>query len=198
MKQLAQGIINEHIQVAGNNYYPGYVIKGGEKNLMIEAGMNLMGPLYVRDVGRILGSPDLLDFLFVTHSHYDHLGAVPYIKRMIPSLAAGAHSRVGVLMHKASVLAMMNSLSEVQRAFFKDITGDEDVTITSLETEYIIKQGDEIDLGGLTCRVYEVPGHTRDSLAFFIPEIGALFPGEAAGLPEGKTGSGVHVSFLTS
>jgi len=198
MKQLATGRINDHIHVAGNPYYPGYVIQGREKSLMVEAGMNLMGPLYIKDVNAILGDSQKLDFLFVTHSHYDHLGAVPYLKRMIPGLGFGAHERVSSLMHKDSVIAMMNRLSDVQRGFFKDITADEDVTITSMETEYILKEGDEISLGGLTCLVYYMPGHTRDSLAFYFPEIMAIFIGEAAGVPESREGKGIQVCFLSS
>ena len=198
MKQLATGRINDHIHVAGNPYYPGYVIQGREKSLMVEAGMNLMGPLYIKDVNAILGDSQKLNFLFVTHSHYDHLGAAPYMKRMIPGLGLGAHERVSSLMHKDSVIAMMNRLSDVQRGFFKDITTDEDVTITSMKTDYILKEGDEIDLGGLTCRVYEVPGHTRDSLAFYFPEIRAIFIGEAAGVPESREGNGIQVCFLSS
>ena len=198
MKQLATGRINDHIHVAGNPYYPGYVIQGREKSLMVEAGMNLMGPLYIKDVNAILGDSQKLNFLFVTHSHYDHLGAVPYMKRMIPGLGLGAHERVSSLMRKDSVITMMNRLSDVQRGFFKDIITDEDVTITSMETEYILKEGDEINLGGLTCRVYEAPGHTRDSLAFYFPEIRAIFIGEAAGIPESREGNGIQVCFLSS
>jgi glyoxylase-like metal-dependent hydrolase (beta-lactamase superfamily II) len=117
---------------------------------------------------------------------------------MIPGLGLGAHERVSSLMHKDSVIAMMNRLSDVQRGFFKDITTDEDVTITAMETEYILKEGDEIGLGGLTCRVYEVPGHTRDSLAFYFPEMRAIFIGEAAGVPENREGNGIQVCFLSS
>ncbi len=179
MKQYAHGRINDHIHVAGNPYYPGYVMQGTEKNLMIEAGMILMGPLYVKDVDAILGD-------------------VPYLKRMIPGLGFGAHERVSSLMLKGSVIAMMNRLSDIQRGFFQDITGDEDVTITPLETEHVLKDGDEIGLGGLTCLVHEVPGHTKDSLAFYFPEIRAVFTGEAAGVPEGREGTGIQACFLTS
>jgi glyoxylase-like metal-dependent hydrolase (beta-lactamase superfamily II) len=198
MKQLATGRINDHIHVAGNPYYPGYVMQGSEKSLMVEAGMNLMGPLYMKDVNAILGDSQKLDFLFVTHSHYDHLGAVPYLKRMIPGLVLGAHERVSALMRKDSVIAMMNRLSDAQRGFFKDITTDEDVTITPMETEHVLKEGDEIGLGGLTCRVYEVPGHTKDSLAFYFPEIRAIFTGEASGHLEGKEGNSIQACFLSS
>jgi glyoxylase-like metal-dependent hydrolase (beta-lactamase superfamily II) len=50
----------------------------------------------------------------------------------------------------------------------------------------------------VTCEVYEVPGHTGDSLAFYIPEIRALFPGEACGIPEGDKDAHVQVEFLSS
>jgi glyoxylase-like metal-dependent hydrolase (beta-lactamase superfamily II) len=43
-----------------------------------------------------------------------------------------------------------------------------------------------------------VPGHTGDSLAFFIPEIRALFAGEACGIPESDKDSQVQVEFLSS
>ncbi|HNY64832.1 MAG TPA: MBL fold metallo-hydrolase [Deltaproteobacteria bacterium] len=198
MKRLATGSINEHLAVGGNVAYPGYVIKGGSRNLMIEAGLNLLGPLYLQSLGEILGSPERLDYLFVTHSHYDHLGAVPFLKRAIPGLALGAHERVAGLMRKESVLGLMNRLSEVQRPLFGDIAGDEDLAIGPVEFGLNLRDGDVIDLGGLTCRVYEVPGHTKDSLAFYIPELGTLFSGEAAGVPQGPEGMEPQVCFLTS
>ncbi len=198
MKQLAAGTINEFISVAGNAYYPGYLIRGGRKNLMIEAGLNLLGPLYCASVEEVLGSRDLLDYLFITHSHYDHLGAAHYLKRHIPGLVTGAHERVAPLLRKESVLAMMNRLSDIQRVLFQDIAGEEDLCIRPMEIDISLKEGDEIDLGGITCRVYEVPGHTRDSLAFFIPEIRALFSGEAAGVPQGEDADDLQVEFLAS
>ncbi len=198
MKRLAAGSITEFISVAGNSFYPDYVIKGRRKNLMIEAGLNLMGPLYCRSLDEILGSRDLLDYLFITHSHYDHLGAAHYLKRLIPQLAIGAHERVAPLLQKESVLALMSRLSEIQRELFRDIAGDEDLSIRPVEIELSLKEGDEIDLGGISCRVYEVPGHTKDSLAYFIPQIRALFSGEAAGVPQGMDADDPQVEFLSS
>jgi glyoxylase-like metal-dependent hydrolase (beta-lactamase superfamily II) len=198
MKLLANGKINDRISVAANLSYPGYVVKGDDKNMMIEAGMNLLGPLYLKSIEEILGNRNRLNYLFITHSHYDHLGAAHYLKQKIPNLVIGAHERIAPLLKKESVLAMMNRLSEIQRPFFKDIAGDEDLAIKPTEFDLALKEGDEFDLGGLTCRVYEVPGHTRDSLAYYIPEIKALFPGEAAGVPQGMDGNEAQVEFLAS
>ena len=198
MKQLAKGRINEHITVATDMMYPGFIIKGKTKNAMIEGGFNLLSPLYLSQIREILGDSDRLDYLFITHSHYDHLGAAAYLKRHIPGMKTAAHERVAPLLMKESVLAMMNRLSEIQRGLFGSIAGSEDLAIRPMEIDLSVKEGDEFDLGGLHVRVHEVPGHTRDSLAYFIPEIGALFPGEAAGVPEGREGDGAQVEFLAS
>ncbi|MBN2077386.1 MAG: MBL fold metallo-hydrolase [Spirochaetes bacterium] len=198
MKKLARGAINEQITAVANPVYPGYLVRGEGKNLMIEAGMNLMAPLYLQSIGDLLGDPGKLDYLFITHSHYDHLGAAPYLMSHIPGLRLGAHERVGELLAKESVLAMMNRLSEIQRPLFGEIAGEEDLRIRPVAVDCVLRDGDEFDLGGVTCRVYETPGHTRDSLSFYLPETGVLFPGEAAGVPQGKRGEGVQVEFLSS
>jgi 2-aminobenzoylacetyl-CoA thioesterase len=198
MIQYAQGTITDRIAVAANPMYPAYVIRGGGKNLMIDAGINLMGPLYYKSLGEILGAPEELHYLFLTHSHYDHLGSMPYLKRKLPGLAVGGSPLITGLLRKESVLAMMGRLSEIQRGLFAEITGDEDVSLESAAIDMPLAEGDLVDLGDCTCRVLEVPGHTRDSLAYYIPEYGALFPGEAAGVPLGAEEIAVHPEFLSS
>lgn len=198
MKRFTSKIINDQITVIGNTFYPCYLIQGSRKNLLIDSGINLIGPVYLHLLDNVLGNKNLLDYLFLTHSHYDHVGSSAYLKRIIPTLVIGAHTRIAPLLQKESALAMMNDLSDVQRAHFTDIVGTEDVRIAPITVDLPFKEGDEIDLGGLTCRVYEVPGHTRDSLAYFIPEISALFSGEAAGVPEGENNHEPQVEFLSS
>ena len=198
MKLRANGDFGEWITVAGNHFYPGYIIKGRKKRLMIDAGINLMGPAYIASLEKIFGDANALDYVFATHSHFDHLGAIPYLKRKLPSLQAGAAGRVATLMKKQSVLDLMTTLSELQRFFFQDTVGNEDVHIEPVDFEIHLKEGDRLDLGGVTCEVYDVPGHTGDSLAFFIPEIRALFAGEAYGIPEGDKDGEVQVEFLSS
>jgi glyoxylase-like metal-dependent hydrolase (beta-lactamase superfamily II) len=46
--------------------------------------------------------------------------------------------------------------------------------------------GEILSLGDREIRVVATPGHTRDSLSFYIPDLELLLPGEAMGVPDLK------------
>lgn len=199
MIRKAMGEIEGPIQAAGHYIYPGYMIKGGQKNLLIEAGVNILGPAYLKEIQSFFGGTHLLDYSFVTQSHYDHLGALPYLKRAIPEVIIGASPRVAPLLQKEKVISTMNFFSAQLWDYFKKEMSpcSENIGITPFPVDLELKEGDVIDLGELHCEVYETPGHTRDHLSFFIPELSMLFPGEALGNPAGD-GAQVKVEFVTS
>ncbi|MGV8057513.1 MAG: MBL fold metallo-hydrolase [Smithellaceae bacterium] len=198
MNHEAKGQIHERIMAISDSWYPAYIVRGDKKNMMIDAGLNLLGPRYLTAIREIFRDTGHLHYLFLTHSHYDHIGSAPYLKRHIPGLTIGAHEKVAGLLGKPSVLEMMNRLSGNHIEFLKYNTQGEDLAVQPFEIDHLLKQGDEFDLGGLTCRVYELPGHTRDSLAFYFPEIKALFPSEACGMLQGKARNIMQVEFLAS
>lgn len=199
MIRKAIGSVTKEVSAAGHYIYPGYMIRGSSKNLMIEAGINILGPVYLENIGQFFGDENLLDLIFVTQSHYDHLGALPYLKRLLPHLKIGAAPRVRDLMQNPKVLSTMNFLSDA----LCDYVGNdmpatqEDTTIRAIAFDMGLREGDVIDLGGISCHVYETPGHTRDHLSFYLPELSILFPGEALGNPAGD-GTEVKVEFVTS
>ncbi len=194
----AEGRFGKHISVAGDMSYPAYVIAGSKANVMVDAGLNCCGPLYLRSLDAILGDRQRLDMVFLTHSHYDHLGAVPYLRRTIPALKIGAHPYIETLLKKQSVLDRMTALGDIQRAAYADSVGDADVRLEPVVLDYRLSDGDSFDLGGLTFVAYETPGHTRDSMSYYIPEERALFAGEAIGVPQGFDALKPQVEFLSS
>jgi len=199
MKQQAKGQIHERIIAIPNAWYPAYIVRGDTKNMMIDGGVNLLGHRYFTSIQEIFhGDATQLHCLFLTHSHYDHIGSAYYLKRHIPGLQTGAHERVAGLLQKPPVLDMMNRLSGNHVELLKYNPAGEDLKLNSFEVDIPLKQGDEFDLGGLTCHVYETPGHTRDALSFYFPEIRTLFPGEACGVLQGETGTDMQVEFLSS
>jgi glyoxylase-like metal-dependent hydrolase (beta-lactamase superfamily II) len=198
MKRPASGRVHERITAIATTSYPAYIVRGETKSLMIDSGVNLMRPFYLAEIRRMFGDGGRPDYLFFTHSHYDHVGSGDYLKRHLPGLRLGAHERTAALVRKPSALETMNHLSASHLELREYNLAGEDVTLHPFEIDIVLKQGDEIDLGGLTCRVYEVPGHTRDSLAFYFPEIEALFPGDACGVLRTGTDDLLQVEFVAS
>ena len=47
MRRIAEGKINKNIEICGHPTYPGYVVKDGCASMLIEAGLNLIGPSYL-------------------------------------------------------------------------------------------------------------------------------------------------------
>jgi glyoxylase-like metal-dependent hydrolase (beta-lactamase superfamily II) len=195
----AKGDINHRIAIIGHPVYPGYVLKTQHINVMIEAGLSFLGPAYLQSLTTVIGDYKNLDCLLVTHSHYDHMGALPYLARQIPNLDTAGPGLFNYLMQRESVLNTMNSLSAQLKDYFRDIfAGDgQDVKITATTLKTVLKEGDRFHWGDLSLEVFETPGHTKDHLSFFIPEMGILFPGEALGNPAGD-GRQVKVEFVSS
>jgi 2-aminobenzoylacetyl-CoA thioesterase len=198
MKRPAEGQIHERITAIAIVDYPAYIVRGDHKTLMIDSGINHLGPLYLALIKEVLGDAGRPDYLFFTHSHYDHIGSGDYLKRHLPGLLLGAHERVAGLARKPSALDLMNRLSASHDELLAYNPAGEDVTLRPFDIDIVLKQGDVVDLGGLTCVVYETPGHTRDSLSFYFPEIGALFAGDACGVLRIGEGDPLQVEFVAS
>ncbi len=146
---------------------------------------------------KITGEERLPGYLFITHSHWDHCGSMPYLKRSIPGLQVCGHHSIPALLKKESVIKHIRLFNEMIIDDSK--TGNpEGMKFDFTEFDMTLREGDTIDLGDARCIAYETPGHTKDSMSYYIPEYGILFPGEAIGVPEGKDGEGVQVEFLNS
>ena len=198
MKSPALGHVHERIIALATPFYPAYLVRGETHTLVIDSGVNLVGPRYLAEIARESEKAALPTYLLLTHSHYDHVGAASYLQQHLPGLKIAAHERVAGLVQKPSALDTMNRLSASHTELLDFNPAGEDLALRPFSIDMLLRHGDEIGLGGLTCRVYETPGHTRDSLAFYFPEIGALFPGDACGVLRDGAGTELQVEFVSS
>ncbi|MDI9569753.1 MAG: MBL fold metallo-hydrolase [Pseudomonadota bacterium] len=178
----SRGRLQEFIHAIGAAELPGYLVTGAMP-VLFDAGMTFMGPLYMAELKEILTDSNLPRRLFLTHSHFDHAGASPYLKRRIPGLKIGAAAAAAETFRKPRAVELIRDLSAPWEEKYRFLAEGEDIAFSGLEIDLLLEDGMELELGaGLTCRVIATPGHTRDSLSFYLPELKALIAGEAVGV----------------
>lgn len=181
MIKESTGKISDDFYALGNPALPAYLLRGASP-VLFDSGMTFMGPIYLRDLKKYLGDPIRLEYLFLTHSHFDHAGSAPFLKKNIPGLKVAAGRLAAEVFKRPNAIQLIQSLSRPMEERFRSQEGDAEVTFRGLELDLILEDGDEITLeDGTQVKVISTPGHTRDAVCYYLPKLKALIGGEAVG-----------------
>lgn len=192
----SKGKISDGFFAIGVPELPAFLLLGPRPTLF-DAGMTFMGPLYLSGLKEHLGDPARLRFNFLTHSHFDHCGASPFLRRHIKGLEIGASPLAAETLQKPNAIKLIQSLGRDYELEYRDLIGAEDTTFDALDIDIVLQDGQEVDLGeGRVFRSIATPGHTRDSMCFYIPDMKALITGEAVGVYDQNMT--IHPEFLAS
>ncbi|MFB3926483.1 MAG: MBL fold metallo-hydrolase [Syntrophales bacterium] len=174
------GKITEEVYSLGETELPVFLLMG-KKPALFDSGMSFMGPRYLSDLNKYLGSSERLAYLFLTHSHFDHCGSAAFLKRSVENLKTGASPLTAETFKKPNAIKLIQNLNS---PFLNPDDPDcEKLIFDSLDIDIVLDDGDEFSLGGdLIFRAIATPGHTRDSITFYIPRLKAIIPGEAVGV----------------
>ena len=178
----------------GGGHVPAFLYCGSPP-VLFDPGVSAFGPLYLKKIKEYIARPEEL-ILALTHSHFDHCGAAPYLRRKIPGLRIAASSRAASVLQRPNAVKLIRRLNaEYEREMQKGLE-EEDVSFEPLDIDIKLQNGGRLELNnGKYCEILETPGHTRDCLSYFFPDSGVLLAGEAAGVVEAGF---VHSPFLTS
>jgi hydroxyacylglutathione hydrolase len=102
-----------------------------------------------------------LDGILLTHTHFDHVGAVAPVAR-----ATGAE----VWVPKAEKFVLADIMSFVPWAGFGPFE--------SYDAEHTLEGGERLELGGFEIDVLFTPGHSPGHVTFSIPDEAAIFSGD--------------------
>jgi glyoxylase-like metal-dependent hydrolase (beta-lactamase superfamily II) len=168
--------------VVGWSHNPIYLLKG-KKPILFDGGLALLGRVY-RDAIADLLKGDSPRVIFITHVHFDHCGAVPYLKNAFIGLEAAASQKAKDILKRPNAVKLIQQLSQEAENVLTEF--DEASLVKDpfepFEVERVLQDGDRVDLeDGLTVRVLATPGHTWDFLSYYVPEKKILVASESAG-----------------
>lgn len=168
------------INVGGASGGDAFLFLGAEKTALMDSGYSFSAPKMVENIKAVLGER-LLDYVFLTHSHFDHACGSAMCRQVWPEVKVVSSEYAANVFTKASAAKTMFEMNE-SAAKMCGVELDPSVP-TELKTDIIVHEGDVIDLGGITFVVYEVPGHTRGSICFYSPEEKLMIGSETFGVP---------------
>ncbi len=160
-----------------------FLLDDGKTSILYDTGFGFTGYAVAENIKKVLGDREL-DYIFLTHSHYDHALGSPYILRKYPtakvvagSYAEGIFKRDGA---KRTMRELDSKYAEKCGVTDYEFLGDE------LKVDIAVDDGDIIQAGDMKFKVLSLPGHTRCSIGFYCEKEGLFLSCESIGVYDGK------------
>lgn len=160
----------------------------GECSAMIDAGVAATASELIREVESVLGPDGTLEFVLLTHAHFDHCGGLVQLRQRWPELEVFAAPLTAQLLEDEEVV---RKILEKNKASV-EATGqaweysDEEFR-EALRVDRIMGDGDVLDVGAdVEVKMIACPGHSSDLVAYYIRPDCALYAGEAVGQYNGR------------
>jgi len=185
--------MQRYINCLAHHSSEGQLLIGDTHTALIDPGMMFCARETIQNVKNALnGRP--LDYILIGHTHYDHVGALPFFRTEWPDVQIAATASGAAVLQKDTPRTAYWELSNYAAAMYNRHVEHYDVHLFWAGLH--VKDGDTINLGNLTVQIIETPGHTRDALSFFVPELEMIFLNETLGvlLPDNT----IHPCYLTS
>lgn len=160
--------LTEHItRIFGITDEQMYLIEGREKAVLIDTGCGV-GSLK-SFVDRLTKLPIIV---LLTHGHVDH------------AMGAGEFSEV-YMNRRDDYIYVQHREEQVRMDYVAQIPENTNIQkeeyVPAPECDFFLdlKEGDEFDLGEISIKIFECPGHTRGSVVMLIPEERVLLLGDS-------------------
>ena len=160
-----------------------FLVDDGETAILYDTGFAFTGFAVAEKIKEILGERKL-DYIFLTHSHYDHALGSAYVSKHFKNAKVVAGEYAAKIFAKPTARAVMRSLEE-KIASECGVTGYEDL-IDDLKVDITVKDGDIINTGSMSFVAISLPGHTKCSVGYYCPERKLLLSCETIGVYNGQ------------
>lgn len=174
-------------RVTGGHGGEALLICGSEKTALLDCGMAYCAEVTLENLLSRLSAlgRDRLDYILLSHSHYDHIGALPWIREAFPGAVVCASQHAADILKRPGAHALMKELGEHALQLYEPGSTKE-VRVDHLAVDRVLADGDSISLGTETITAYETKGHTDCSMSYLLEPFSLLFTSESTGIIEGR------------
>lgn len=172
------------------------LIFGSERTFLHDCGMAYCGDRLVKNIEFALAMRDRkkLDGVLVSHTHYDHIGALPYVKERWKDAVIYGAEKAKKVFQSEGARSLMKDLGTAARDLYRG--GNEEIKIEGVAIDEVVQDGSKIFIGDEYFYVLETKGHTDCSLTYVLEDRGIMLASESTGVMERK--DFVHAPILKS
>jgi glyoxylase-like metal-dependent hydrolase (beta-lactamase superfamily II) len=179
------GKVIDNLWLLGHETSGVYLLEGKEGSIIISGGVSCIVPAILHQIEAFGIDMAQANKILILHSHFDHVGIVPFLKRLQPEIEIYASKRAW------EILSMPKAIDTIN-AFNRSVTEQMGMAETCSEYDLEwrddicgkeISDGDEIDLGDVKLQIIETPGHSSCAISAYEPVSKALFPTDSGGIP---------------
>lgn len=140
---------------------------------------------------------DKLDKVVLSHTHYDHMGALPYIIREWPDVKVIGGAKAKKVFASDGAKALMRKLGEAARdKYLPPEMHDMEIEVDGIRVDEVIEDGEHFSIGKYDVLAIWTPGHTDCSFAYLMNPGSIMFASESVGVLENE--HHLHTSILKS
>jgi 2-aminobenzoylacetyl-CoA thioesterase len=185
MRVRKPGKVREGLWFLGSEESCVYLLEGGDHSMIVSGGMAYLVPDMLSQFQEFHIDETQIKGLLILHSHFDHVGIIPFFKRRHPELKIYASERAWEILETPKSITTINDFSRsvAQRMGREQAYGIYDLDWREDISGTAVHEGDSLDLGNLEVRIIETPGHSSCALSAYVPELKTLFASDSVGIP---------------
>jgi glyoxylase-like metal-dependent hydrolase (beta-lactamase superfamily II) len=163
--------ITPHLFQLGTKSFPVY-LSMGEQGMIIEGGTGPTFDIIVSQIESLDIDSSKIRYIALTHSHSDHVGAMPHFKKRFPHIKVLGSSVTEKILKKERFLKDFLPADKMICDILRD-KGDIYEMPPVLEKydfdiDQVVSEGEKIELGqGISWTVFNTPGHSPCHISLF-------------------------------
>lgn len=156
-----------------------FLIKGNGANILVDSGFAFCVAEAIKSLSAHLDGEGL-DYILLTHSHYDHAMGIPALRKAFPNVKVIGSEYCNYILTKPSARKKMQDMDDMAAKAYGH--GKSDDVTEGLYCDIILKDGDEIQLGDEPVRAVALAGHTKCCMGYFFTKERMLVSCETLGI----------------